>query len=86
MTSFSKEINMAKSTPTATESVTEGYGHLTANEASFVADLTAFYRRAGDAAAWRLVDKMNTASENGCYREDRRLTVKAALSKLPTVH
>ena len=58
----------------------------TAGERAFAADMLAYYRRAGDRAAWKLVKRMADASDAGCFQEDHRKMVREALAALPTRH
>ena len=59
---------------------------MTTAETAFAADMLELFRRAGEAGAWRLLDQMAEASDDGASREELHQMVRDALADQPVVH
>ncbi len=58
----------------------------TTDEKEFAEVMLDYYRKAGRAAAYGLLCKMNDASIEGCYRADHLKAARDAVSGLPTLN
>lgn len=59
---------------------------MTTTETAFAADMLELFRRVGEAEAWRLLDQMAEASDDGASREELHQMVRDALADQPVVH
>jgi methionine aminopeptidase len=56
------------------------------SETAFAADMLELFRRAGEVNAWRLLDQMADANDDGASREDLHRLVRDALADQPVMH